>query len=60
MYGAPVIQKIINETWFEDTNDEGIVYHKFFHPHMPLVTIALVLTAVRLLYLPSPLISGLF
>lgn len=46
IYESPIIQEIINITWFANKSDEGIEYGAYFQNGIPLVTIALVLTAV--------------
>jgi hypothetical protein len=46
-YLAPVIGEIINEVWFADRDDEGIVYEAYFNP-IDNITIALVATVVSL------------
>jgi hypothetical protein len=47
LYRNKNIQKVINAMWFAKKLDEGVVYHEYFKP-LPDVTLALVLTAVRL------------
>jgi hypothetical protein len=46
IYESPVIQEVINLTWFANKSDEGIEYSSYFENGIPFVTIALVLTAV--------------
>ncbi|KZT22703.1 hypothetical protein NEOLEDRAFT_1119325 [Neolentinus lepideus HHB14362 ss-1] len=59
-YMHPIIQSVINEMWFANKNDEGVVYSEYFEVDVtstrrgsakrigiPLVTITLVLTAVQ-------------
>ena len=41
-----MIQKAVNEVWFRDKDDIGIIFHEYFAP-IPLTAIALVLTVVR-------------
>lgn len=56
----PIIQSVINETWYANRTDEGIMYAEYFESMVtmerrgecarkgiPLMTIALVLTAVQ-------------
>ncbi|GLB44043.1 hypothetical protein LshimejAT787_1502270 [Lyophyllum shimeji] len=43
----PIIPTVINKTWFKNKNDEGIVHSCFSEGGIPLVTIALVATAVE-------------
>jgi hypothetical protein len=45
-YRHPIIQRVINLTWFEDKEDDGIVFHEYFAP-IPFEVIALVLTVVE-------------
>ncbi|KAL6300199.1 hypothetical protein BKA93DRAFT_716378, partial [Sparassis latifolia] len=45
LYKSEIIQMVINDMWFANKHDEGVRYHGYFNP-MPVVTIALVLTAV--------------
>ncbi|EPQ49844.1 hypothetical protein GLOTRDRAFT_51519 [Gloeophyllum trabeum ATCC 11539] len=47
LYQHPIIQALINEMWFANKKDEGIVHSEFFSPRIPLVTIAMVLTAIQ-------------
>ena len=46
-YRHPIIQKIINITWFKNNDDIGIVFHKYFNP-IPFEAIALAATVVRI------------
>ncbi|KDQ52227.1 hypothetical protein JAAARDRAFT_138972, partial [Jaapia argillacea MUCL 33604] len=46
MYQHPIIQQLINTMWFQDPHDKGLIYHRYFKRRIPLVTIALILTAV--------------
>ncbi|EPQ50129.1 hypothetical protein GLOTRDRAFT_82569 [Gloeophyllum trabeum ATCC 11539] len=60
-YKHPIIQAVINETWYSSQRDEGVEYSEYFSEKVafnvggrrksgfgiPLVTIALVLTAVQ-------------
>ena len=45
LYQHPIIQKIVNRCWFNNSRDEGIVYADLFDP-ISVEAIALVLTAV--------------
>jgi hypothetical protein len=45
-YRHPIIQNVINITWFNHKDDGGIVFHEYFTP-IPIETIALALTVVR-------------
>jgi hypothetical protein len=45
IYKTELIQSAINDMWFANRSDEGIVYAKYFDP-LPVQTIALILTAV--------------
>jgi len=49
MYQHPVIQKAVNCMWFKNRRDEGILFETLFEG-MPLPAIALLLTAVRILF----------
>jgi hypothetical protein len=42
----PIIQAIVNGAWFHDTNTHGVKYAQYFGSHLPLPTLALVLTLV--------------
>ncbi|KAF8506729.1 hypothetical protein F5888DRAFT_1644820, partial [Russula emetica] len=44
-YRHPIIQKVINVTWFENQDDIGIVFHEYFAP-IPFEVIALALTVI--------------
>jgi hypothetical protein len=46
-YRHPIIQRVINITWFQNKDDDGIVFHEYFAP-IPFEVIALVLTVVRM------------
>ncbi len=47
-YRHPVILDVIIKSWFSNCKDKGITEESFFNaPGIPLVTIALVLAAVR-------------
>lgn len=46
-YRHPIIQKIINITWFKNQDDIGVVFHEFFNP-IPFRIIALAATVVRI------------
>lgn len=45
-YRHPIIQNIINITWFQNQDDIGIVFHELFDP-IPYAVIALAATVVR-------------
>jgi hypothetical protein len=45
LYQHPIIQKVVNRCWFNNSRDEGIVYADLFDP-LSVEAIALVLTAV--------------
>jgi hypothetical protein len=45
-YRHPIIQKVINVTWFNNRDDVGIVFHEYFTP-IPFEVIALVLTVIE-------------
>jgi hypothetical protein len=47
LYRHPIIQRVINITWFQNKEDDGIVFHDFFTP-IPIEVIALALTVVRI------------
>ncbi|TFY59018.1 hypothetical protein EVG20_g7944 [Dentipellis fragilis] len=46
LYQHLIIQKAVNDTWFKNKKDEGVVYHELFDP-FPVVGIALILTAIE-------------
>ncbi|KAG0698832.1 hypothetical protein DFH29DRAFT_809820, partial [Suillus ampliporus] len=46
IYKTRLIQSVINDMWFANRSDEGIVYAKYFDP-LPVQTIALILTAIE-------------
>ena len=46
-YRHPIIQKVINITWFKNKDDDGILFYDYFSP-IPIEVIALALTAVRI------------
>jgi len=45
-YRHPIIQKVINITWFQDKDDDGIVFHEYFSP-IPIEVIAIALTVIE-------------
>ena len=48
----PLIQTLVNKTWFQGKKDDWAMHSEFFEGEMlSLSTIALVLTVVSLLYL---------
>ncbi|KAG1732916.1 uncharacterized protein EDB91DRAFT_1151042 [Suillus paluster] len=46
IYKTELIQSAVNNMWFTNRSDEGIVYAKYFDP-LPVQTIALILTAIE-------------
>jgi hypothetical protein len=49
MYMAPLIQTIINNAWFRDAKDDGVVHPEFCDGgKLSLATLAFVLTVVCL------------
>ncbi|KAG1842555.1 hypothetical protein F4604DRAFT_1545632, partial [Suillus subluteus] len=46
LYGAKIIQKVVNTMWFRDKKDEGVLYPEFYKP-FPEVGLALLLTAIE-------------
>lgn len=48
----PLIQRVVNMMWFQNKNDEGVVFSDYFNP-IPIPALALVLTAVRPCVIPS-------
>jgi hypothetical protein len=51
---VPLIQTLINKTWFRGKKDDGVIHPEFFKDEMlSLITIALILTVVsRHVYFP--------
>jgi hypothetical protein len=48
---APVIQTLINKTWFRGKKDDGVTHPEFFEDEMlSFATIALVLTVVSVFF----------
>ncbi|KAN0116039.1 hypothetical protein V8E52_006345 [Russula decolorans] len=45
-YRHPIIQKVVNKTWFQNNDDIGIIFHDYFAP-IPFEAIALVLTVIE-------------
>jgi len=45
-YRHPIIQKVVNITWFQNKDDVGIIFHQYFAP-IPFEAIALVLTVIE-------------
>ncbi|KAN0116042.1 hypothetical protein V8E52_006348 [Russula decolorans] len=45
-YRHPIVQKVVNKTWFEDEDDVGIIFYDYFAP-IPFEAIALVLTMIE-------------
>jgi len=46
LYRHPIIQKVVNITWFQNKDDVGIIFHQYFAP-IPFEAIALVLTVIE-------------
>jgi hypothetical protein len=46
-YRHPIIQKVINITWFRSEQDAGIVFREYFAP-ISIELIGLALTVVRI------------
>ncbi|KAH7926124.1 hypothetical protein BV22DRAFT_1009785 [Leucogyrophana mollusca] len=46
LYKTEIIQLVLNDMWFANRHDEGILYHEFFNP-IPVETVALILTAIE-------------
>jgi hypothetical protein len=46
-YRHPIIQTVINLTWFVDKEDDGIVFHEYFAPMIPIELIAFTLTVIE-------------
>ncbi|KAG0708021.1 hypothetical protein DFH29DRAFT_795827, partial [Suillus ampliporus] len=47
IFKSDLIQMSVNDTWFANRQDEGVVHNKYFNP-IPIPTVALMLTAVSL------------
>ncbi|KAJ6555893.1 hypothetical protein B0H19DRAFT_1151495 [Mycena capillaripes] len=47
LYKAPIIQKSINQMWFNNRRDEGATHPELFGPALPKPAFALVLTAIE-------------
>jgi len=45
-YRHPILQKVINLTWFKNKEDDGILFHDYFSP-VPIEAIALALTVIE-------------
>ncbi|KAH9984994.1 hypothetical protein BJV77DRAFT_141797 [Russula vinacea] len=45
-YRHPIIQRVINLTWFQNKEDDGIIFYEYFAP-IQIETIALALTAIE-------------
>ncbi|KAG2352339.1 hypothetical protein BDR07DRAFT_1314092, partial [Suillus spraguei] len=45
IYKTGLIQSTVNDMWFANRNDEGVIHSKYFDP-FPVETLALVLTAI--------------
>jgi Domain of unknown function (DUF6532) len=51
-YRNSIIQRVVNLTWFEDKEDDGVVFYEYFAP-IPFEAIAFVLMVVRVgIYAP--------
>ncbi|KDQ54673.1 hypothetical protein JAAARDRAFT_401315 [Jaapia argillacea MUCL 33604] len=46
LYKHEIIAKLVNNVWFANRHDEGVVYHQYFHP-LPAPAIALLLTVIE-------------
>ncbi|KDQ60022.1 hypothetical protein JAAARDRAFT_711578 [Jaapia argillacea MUCL 33604] len=46
LYKHEIIVKLVNNVWFANRHDEGVVYHQYFHP-LPAPAIALLLTVIE-------------
>ena len=51
-YRHPALQKAINITWFQDKEDDGVVYHEHFSP-MSVPAISFILAVVRIVFMPD-------
>ncbi|KAJ6536270.1 hypothetical protein B0H19DRAFT_997014 [Mycena capillaripes] len=47
LYKAPIIQKAINQMWFNNRRDEGATHPDLFGPSLPKPAFALVLSAIE-------------
>ncbi|KAI9450205.1 hypothetical protein F5148DRAFT_1337392 [Russula earlei] len=45
-YRHPIIQQVINITWFQDKNSDGLIFYEHFTP-IPIQTIALALAVIE-------------
>ncbi|KAG1779235.1 hypothetical protein EV702DRAFT_966204 [Suillus placidus] len=48
IYKTELIQAAVNDMWFANRNDEGVIHGRYFEP-LPVEIIALILTAVSVL-----------
>jgi hypothetical protein len=46
-YRHPIIQTVVNVTWFQSNDDDGIVFREYFTP-ISVELIGLALTVVRI------------
>ncbi|KAG1784954.1 uncharacterized protein HD556DRAFT_1250576, partial [Suillus plorans] len=46
IYKTGLIQSAVNDMWFANRNDEGVIYSKYFDP-LPVKLLALILTAIE-------------
>jgi hypothetical protein len=52
IFRSPLIQTIINKTWFKNKEDEGVIHPEFSENNaLPMATIAFVLTVVSYYFL---------
>jgi hypothetical protein len=56
----PIIQDILNSLLFKNRRSHGMIYRQAFTSKLPLVTIALILTAVCTNYIYSALLNDLY
>jgi hypothetical protein len=60
IFRAPLIQTIINKTWFKYKDDEGVIHPEFSENNtLPMATIAFVLTVVSYIFWNSVEFSSL-
>ncbi|KIJ09358.1 hypothetical protein PAXINDRAFT_87553, partial [Paxillus involutus ATCC 200175] len=46
IYKSDLLQLAINEMWFANRHDEGVIYHRYFNP-IPTTTMALLLAVIK-------------
>jgi hypothetical protein len=51
-YRHPIIQKLINNLWFKNEDDDGMIFLDHFSP-IPIPAVALVLTVVGMNIMPD-------